>query len=195
MEILKFEDAPAPKRAASKKRGVNSSRKTILGIAAAAAIAVVGSTLAANISINTGSGLEFGQGITTTAACSGTDSITMTPTSTFSNAAGTGGSFYLSGIAFSGTGLSTSDKCNGHVFTVQAWDNTASSNALYLSTTGGQAYNQATFAWSTSSTPISSVSAGVTSYGGTTGSATIALGVGAGAATSGQIYKLTLQSQ
>ena len=38
MEILKFEDAP---KRSSVKRGKNSSRKTILGVAAAAAIAEV----------------------------------------------------------------------------------------------------------------------------------------------------------
>ena len=191
MEILKFEDAPAPKRAASKKRGVNSSRKTILGIAAAAAIAVVGSTLAANISINTGGSLEFGQGLTATAACSNGATVTMTPTSTFSNGSGTAGNFYLSGITFSNTGLLN---CSGKTFTIQAWDS-STATAQNISTIAGAAYNYATFTYSTSSTPVSSKSVSVSSSGGTSGTATIAFGTGTGVATSGQIYKLTIQSQ
>ena len=189
MEILKFEDAPAPKRA-GKKRNVSSSRKTILGIAAAAAIAVVGSTLAANISINTGGSLEFGQGLTQTTACSGASTITMVPTSTFKN---TANSFYLSGISFSGAGLLL---CHGKTFTVQAYDN-SNPGAVTISTVAGVAYTSATFAYSsTSATPVTSNSAAITSAGGSTGStATIAFGTGTGDATSGQIYKLTLQSQ
>lgn len=188
MEILKFEDAPAPKRAASKKRGVSSSRKTILGIAAAAAIAVVGSTLAANISINTGGSLEFGQGLTQTTACSGSQTINMVPTSTFSNPAG---NFYLSGINFSGAGLNA---CGGKTFTVQAWDN-SNLSPLTISTVGGTAYTSATFAYSSTSVFVSSQSAAITSSGGTASTATIAFGTGTGDATSGQIYRLTLQSQ
>ena len=194
MEILKFDDGPAPKRAASKKRGVNSSRKTILGIAAAAAIAVVGSTLAANITINTGSGLEFGQGITATAACTvNSDSITMTPTSTYVNGSGTNGNFYLSGISFSGQGLKD---CHGKTFTIQAYDG-SNPGALVLSTYSGTSYTSATFAYSSvASTPVTSYSSAITSVGGTQGStATIAFGTGTGDATAGQIYKLTLQSQ
>ena len=200
MEILKFEDAPAPKRAA-KKRNVNSSRKTILGIAAAAAIAVVGSTLAANISINTGSGLEFGQGLTATAACSGSDAITMTPASTFSNGSSTSGLFYMSGITFGGAGLGTNDSCNGKTFTIQAWDNNSGSNALTISTSAGTGYSLATFQYATSAGGITKWSSGITAgnAGGTfsssQGYATVAFNTNAGVATSGQIYKLTLQSQ
>ena len=194
MEILKFEDAPAPKRAASKKRGVNSSRETILGIAAAAAIAVVGSTLAANISINTGGSLEFGQGLTATAACSNGATVTMTPTSTFSNGSGTAGNFYLSGITFSNTGLLN---CSGKTFTIQAWDNASASPLVISTTSGTTAWTSATFAYSSSAgTPVTSYSGAITSVGGTSGStATVAFGTGTGDATAGQIYKLTLQSQ
>jgi len=189
MEILKFEDAPAPKRAASKKRGVNSSRKTILGIAAAAAIAVVGSTLAANISINTGNNgnLEFGQGLTNTTACSGSNNVIVTPTATFNN---TAGAFYMSSLSVAiGTTV-----CNGNTFTIQAWDS-STATAQNISTIGGTAYNLATFTYSTGSTPVSSKSVSVASSGGTAGTATIAFGTGTGVATSGQIYKLTIQSQ
>jgi len=79
MEILNLgggsENSPA--RAPRKKLRV------ILGIGALAAVTGLGSTLAANISLNGGGNVEFGQGVATTAACD--DSITLTPISTFSN--------------------------------------------------------------------------------------------------------------
>jgi hypothetical protein len=69
------DNAPAPK--ARKKLRV------ILGIGALAAVTGLGSTLAANISLNGGGNVEFGQGVATTAACD--DDITLTPVSEFSN--------------------------------------------------------------------------------------------------------------
>ena len=58
--------------------------KVILGIGALAAVVAVASTLAANISINSGP-VEFGQGVAQTTACD--DSITVTPRSQFINTA------------------------------------------------------------------------------------------------------------
>jgi hypothetical protein len=57
----------------------------LLGIGALAAVTGIGSTLAANISLNGGGNVEFGQGVATTAACDG--DITLTPVSTFENTA------------------------------------------------------------------------------------------------------------
>ena len=57
MEILKFENSSRPVRKKS------SSSKVMLGLAGIAAVALLGSTLAANISLNGGSGVEFGQGV------------------------------------------------------------------------------------------------------------------------------------
>ena len=186
MEILKFEEAP---KRSSRKRSVNSSRKTILGIAAAAAIAVVGSTLAANITINSGSNLEFGQGLTQTAACSGGNSIDMTPTSSFVNASGAG-SFYLTGIKFSNTGLAT---CAGKTFTIKAWD-ASSGTALTFATASGTGYNYATFVYSSSALSYSpGITAGVTS-GQNAATIAVAPGTGTGLATSGAINKLTIES-
>jgi hypothetical protein len=55
----------------------------ILGVGTLAAVTAIGSTLAANIALNDGGNVEFGQGIATTAACD--NDITLTPVSTFSN--------------------------------------------------------------------------------------------------------------
>jgi len=86
MPILDFEDSQAKKPASKKPNPAPKSRKklrVILGIGALAAVTGIGSTLAANISLNGGGNVEFGQGDATTAACD--DSITLTPVSTFSN--------------------------------------------------------------------------------------------------------------
>ena len=58
--------------------------KLILGIGALVTVVGFGSTLAANINIGTGP-IEFGQGVAQTTACSGDNSILVTPTSTFEN--------------------------------------------------------------------------------------------------------------
>lgn len=187
MEILKFEEAP---KRSSRKRSTSSSRKTILGIAAAAAIAVVGSTLAANISINTSNGgsLEFGQGLTQTAACSGSNTINMTPTSSFVNASNAG-TFYLSNIAFSGTGLQT---CVGKTFTIKGYSDSGA-NALTIATGNGTGYTQATFVYSSSAM---SYSPGVTAGAVGSNSATMAFNITnpGQMATSGSIAKLTIES-
>ena len=94
MEILKFDNAPQ-KRTRQKK----SSTKGLLAAAGFAAIAVLGSTLAANISLNSGT-LEFGQGVAVTSACD-SDGITATPKAVFANSSGAG-QFNFASIAFSG---------------------------------------------------------------------------------------------
>lgn len=187
MEILKFEEAP---KRSSRKRSASSSRKTILGIAAAAAIAVVGSTLAANISINTSNGgsLEFGQGLTQTAACSGSNTITMTPTSSFVNAQ-SAGSFYLSNIAFGGSGLAT---CIGKTFTIKGWSDSGA-NALTIATGNGTGYTQATFVYTTSTTYSPGVSAGTT-LGSNAATMAFTYTNPGQMATSGAIAKLTIES-
>ena len=61
-------------------------------------VAVVKTTFAANISLNSGTAVEYGQGITQATACSGGSSLTLTPAETFTNASNSG-AFYLSSIA------------------------------------------------------------------------------------------------
>ena len=54
-----------------------------IGVSALVLIPTIGSTLAGSININAGSGVEFGQGVVSTAACDGT--ITVAPTSELTN--------------------------------------------------------------------------------------------------------------
>ena len=185
MEILKFDNAANPRR---KKSGGNL--KSLAGLATVAAIAVLGSTLAANISLGSSSSIEFGQGVQTATACD--SSVTVTPTSRFINAAGAG-TFYLSTISLSNVDL-TSATCLGKVFTLNAYDNTSATPLnLATNTVTSALISQATFANSAGSTFVGSQGVSVAGTTGADGS--ITLGFGTPAATSGAVCKITLQSQ
>jgi hypothetical protein len=82
----------------------------------------VQSTLAANISLNAGAPVEFGQGITATTSCAGNSFITIVPQSSFENVSG-GGSIKFSSLRVSGIPTT----CQGAVFHFSAFDNTAPS--------------------------------------------------------------------
>lgn len=80
MEILNLGGAAKGNGSAPKSR---KKLHVVLGVGALAAVLGIGSTLAANIALNGGGNVEFGQGVATTAACD--NDITLTPISTFSN--------------------------------------------------------------------------------------------------------------
>ena len=82
MEILNLEGPGKGNRSSLKSR---KKLRVILGVGTLAAVTAIGSTLAANIALNDGGNVEFGQGVATTAACD--NDITLTPVSTFSNTA------------------------------------------------------------------------------------------------------------
>jgi hypothetical protein len=177
MEILKFENSSRPVRKKS------SSSKVMLGLAGIAAVALLGSTLAANISLNSGAGVEFGQGVALTTACD--SEITSTPAATFVNAAG-GGGFNFATVAFSGI----SSACVEKIFTLKAYGDT-SATPLTIATDSSSSYSQATFRFTTSST----ISPGIASSNVSVGSGTYTIGFLGTQATSGAVYKLTLESQ
>ena len=62
----------------------NSKYKAALGVSSVVGLFGIGSTLAANISLNGGGNVEFGQGVATTAACDD-DGFTITPVTSFDN--------------------------------------------------------------------------------------------------------------
>ena len=181
MEILKFDGVPQ-KRTRQKK----SSTKGLVAAAGFAAIAVLGSTLAANISLNSGS-LEFGQGVAVTSACD-ENGITATPKAVFANSSGAG-QFNFASISFTGI----ADLCTGKLFTVNAYGD-SSATPLNIATVGANSYNVATFVMSAtlgqSSSYITTGSVNVAS----TDADTAEIGFRGTQATSGAVYKITLQS-
>lgn len=186
MEILRMQPEYAPQEnSLPKKRNV----KALAGLAALAAVAVLGSTLAANISLGNGSTLEFGQGVQVTSACD--NAITLTPKAVFVN--GTSPSFMLSTIAFTGVDAASTTTCQGKTLSLNAYGD-SSNTPVQIATVGSSALTTATIGI-TSTTPTSAAG---TVIGNVSGGGTNALGFELGfttpSATSGAIYKLTLQS-
>jgi hypothetical protein len=180
MEILKFENSSRPARKKS------SSSKVMLGLAGIAAVALLGSTLAANISLNNGAGVEFGQGVALTTACD--SDITSTPAATFVNAAG-GGGFNFTTVAFT----NVSSACLGKTFTLKAYGDT-SATPLVIATNGATTYNQATFTFPTASTTRAPLAITTSAWSHSLASSALTLAFGGTQATSGAVYKLTLES-
>jgi hypothetical protein len=179
MEILKFDSAPQ-KRTGQKK----SSTRGLLAVAGFAAIAVLGSTLAANISLNSGT-LEFGQGVAVTAACD-SDGITATPQAVFSNVSG-GGTFNFASVSFSGI----ADACANKLFTLNAYGDT-SATPINIATVGANSYSVATFMLSATLPGSSYISTG--GYSSTSNNRAAVIGFRGTQATAGAVFKITLQS-
>jgi hypothetical protein len=112
MSIFDFNDS-VPKGPESKK-----PLKLFLGASILVGALTLGSTLAANINLNDGGNVEFGQGVTRTVACD-SDGITLTPYSTFINAPGAG-EHTFSSLKVSGIDSSL-DKCAGKTFLIKAY--------------------------------------------------------------------------
>jgi hypothetical protein len=179
-----------PEYTATKKRSSKKNRfKVIASAATVAGVAALGSTLAANISLGSGSALEFGQGVQVASACDNV--ITLTPKVMFVN--GASPMFMLSTVAFSGVDASSTTTCQGKTLSLNAYGD-SSSAPIQLATSGSNAVTTATIGI-TSGTPTSAAG---TVIGSITGAGTSALGFELGlstpSATSGAIYKLTLQS-
>ena len=204
MEILKF-DSPGP----SRPRKKNSSSRSVLAIMTVAAVAALGSTFAANISLNSGAAVEFGQGVAVTAACDA--AITVTPGATFTNTIATPtpaatptnlGTFKVGTVTI--TGIDSA--CVNKVFKLQFWDitNTAArtittTGATHLMakfqykaspcvpyTEGGSATTTAT----TASTPITLITCSDT----TTADGTAQVTLGNSTLSATDVYKVTLES-
>ncbi|CAB4337336.1 MAG: hypothetical protein F2690_02945 [Actinobacteria bacterium] len=97
--------------------------KLIFSIGVLAAFIGIGSTLAANINLNTGTPIEFGQGVAQTTSCD--NEVILTPFSSFVNIEGAD-EFGFTGITLSK--LDTTDQrdssegCAGKTFTIKVYD-------------------------------------------------------------------------
>ena len=140
-------------------------------------------TLAANVSLNSGVNIEFGQGVQTTTACSGATILTVTPNSTFINVSG-GGSFYFSSVSVANIPAS----CHGKDLTINAYNNSSNTPlAIFNSTaTSAVVYNNAgTFELGNGTTEGATI---------TSGSGTFTLTFTTPVATSTTVTRLTIQS-
>jgi len=172
-----YHDDPAPQIPKSKL----PSKFITAGAVILGSIFFFQSTFAGNISLNSGSGVEFGQGVSQTVACSGDTNLTLTPRSSFTN--GSPGAHYLQSVTVSNIPSS----CYGVDFTISAYnDSSGTPLALFeTSTTSAVIYNNAgTFSRGTGSTGMT-----VASSSGTF-TATFTTPV----AQSSSVFKLTIQS-
>ena len=140
-------------------------------------------TFAANISLSSGAGVEFGQGVSMTTACSGSQALTVTPYSTFVNSSGAG-SYYFSSIKVSGIPSS----CNGFDFTINAYNSSGNSPLAIFNTSSTSAVvhnNAGTFQLGVGTTTGASISSG---------SGTFTITFTDPVATSGAVSRVTLQT-
>ena len=117
MEILNLGGAQESTPSSPKSR---KPLRVLLGIGALAAVTGIGSTLAANITLNGGDVVEFGQGVVTTAACDST--ITVTPVSAFDNSVDPA-VFNLESIGLSDIDDDLGD-CAGKTLTIKGYGDT-----------------------------------------------------------------------
>jgi hypothetical protein len=126
VEILKFSEPP--KRSSSKNARKKGGVMPLLSVVAA--VAIVGgmsSTLAGTITLNSGTAVEFGQGVVTAAACD--TSIQVYPTSrydtsTASDADFANSPFSVSELKIQGVGFTTGSDgtgCKNKFLTIKAY--------------------------------------------------------------------------
>ena len=134
MEILNLGGSFEPSARSSKKKF-----KVVLGIGLLAAVMGMGSTLAASITLSSGSPVEFGQGVATTTACD--QSLTVTPFSTYVNSTTAAkADFLFTSVTISNLDTATTDTtsgvgCGGRVLVLKAYTDTTTAGTNYA--TGG----------------------------------------------------------
>jgi hypothetical protein len=166
----------------------SGTRRNFKGIISLILLIAVGgtylqTTLAANINLNSGLVVEFGQGVAATTACSGGTNLIVTPISSFQNVSGAG-AFYFSSVKVS----NIPSGCNGKDFIINAYNSSGGSPlAIFNSTsTSAVVYNNAgTFQLGARTTVGASI---------TSGSGTFTLTFTTPVAAAASVFKLTIQS-
>ena len=126
MDILNLGGVNEPSERPSKKK-----LKVIIGIGLLAGVMGMGSTLAASITLNGGTAVEFGQGVQLVTACDA--AITVTPTSEFVNSTTEGqANFRLKSIAIADIGSG----CVGKKIRLTAYTDVETFTAYTLAGTG-----------------------------------------------------------
>lgn len=165
-------------------RGTRRNFKNILALILVIAVGgtYLQTTLAANISLNSGLVVNFGQGVAATTACSGSTSLIVTPISSFANVSG-GGAFYFSSVKVSNIPTS----CYGKDFTINAYNNSGNTPlAIFNSTsTSAVVYNNA---------GAFEAGSGMTGATVSRGTGTFTVTFTNPVATASTVFKLTIQS-
>ena len=175
----------------AKKKKNNKLLKALLGIAALIAVPVIGTTLAASITINTGSAVQFGQGVVQATACD--TAITVTAATTFVNAA-SAGSYSMGDVGLTGI----SSDCYTKKIIVSVYPD--SSTVLgYCQITNYSGVSAGSAADVVSATTCDAGTSGVqytsTKGTGANGSITVKFGSASSAISASNVYKVTVESQ
>ena len=173
------------------KKKKNKTLKVMLGIAALVAVPVVGTTLAASITIGANNAaINFGQGVVQATACDA--AITVTTDSTFTNATGAG-SFKLGDVTISGI----STDCNAKKFVINVFPDTSTSVGVCEITNYNGSVAATPVAVTSATACDGSSTAGVT-YTSTTNASNGAIVVKFGSASSAiaasGVYKVTVET-
>lgn len=175
-----YSDDPINLEAGPKKRKLPTLLALLLLIVSGSY--AIQTTLAANISLNNGAWIEFGQGNIKTASCSGEVLLTLTPHATFTNAHSSG-SHKFSSVTVS----EIPDTCFGVDFSIKAYDNSDSTPLSLFNTDSKTAViydNAGTF----------EVGTGGTGTSITSGSGSFTITFDTPTALSSTVFKLTIQS-
>lgn len=124
MSYVRYHDDPVGEPQKPRRSPLGLIKLLAIGVCA---YFVIQSTYAANITLNTGSPKEFGQGVQVTSACSGNTSLSLAPSNTFVNASGAG-AYKLSAVTVSNIPSS----CYGVDFKFQVYDSATSSTPLAI---------------------------------------------------------------
>ena len=167
----------------SRHRGSIFSSALALVLLLAGGIFFLQSTLAANISLNSGRSIEFGQAVSQAVACSGSQNVTVAPKSTFVNAANGTGTYYLSEITVGNIPTS----CNGVNFKLSAYGSSSSTPLAIFNTTSTEAIVN----YDASSVSLRSPFTGISISGG---NGTFTVTFASPVAQSTSVAKVTIQS-
>ena len=167
----------------------SKSRNSIISSVLALVLLIAGggfflkSTLAANISLNSGGTVEFGQAVSQAVACSGSQNVTVTHRTSFVNAANGTGTFYLSSI----TVANIPNSCYGANFKLSAYGPSSPSPLAIFNSDSTEAvvYNNS------GSFEVREPSVGITVSGG---SGTYTVAFDSPVAISTSVSKVTIQS-
>lgn len=175
-----FHDDPVAVEDSGSPRA-SRSRLALVALAIGGAF-FIQTTLAADISISTGTPVEFGQGVLQATACSGASQISVTPNVEFINVANSG-SFKFKSITVSGIPTN----CYGSDFTLNAYGETSSAKLVLFNTTSTDIVihnNAGTFEPGIGATGLT--------ISGSSGSFTVSFD--SPVALTSAVYKVTIQS-
>lgn len=160
MEILNLGGSQEPSARPSKKKF-----KVVIGLGLLAGVLGMGSTLAATVTINTGSTVEFGQGVASTTACD--RDLTVTPGTSYINDTATSGStanFQMRKITLSGLNIETktadgvTEGCGGNWLILKAYTTSDSLATNYAQ--GGSSANSLYLGWKYTAPTVNGGTAG-----------------------------------